>query len=497
MLKSSLIEILKTFDKDELKRFEDFTLSPYFNKKTNITKIFRIINRYAPEFRDEHLQRKMLWEILFPGKDFNYGVMKNLIFDLQKLLTTFMGYEGIRKKDYLFRLSFLEELSEKNLDHQFEKNAKIYSDMLGRQKINDTFFYEFTKLEGLKYNNYIIKIAQPISENQSLVNFEKFLFLDFLRQYFILNINISLYKQDFKKNIAESKTIEINIEALFNNVLKVHLAADDQEIYRNIILMYYYGYKMTFTSDPEYYFKLKNLPDKYYNMLDMVEQYNIYNLLTGFCVNMSLSGDSSFYQEEFELYKVILAKEAYSFYKGGYMNRLTYYNIARAGIKLKEFEWTIDFLNEYKPSLPESLREQTYLFTYAFVEFGRKDYTKALELLSGLSHHEVRDKPREKMLYLMLYYELGYIEQLFTFVDSCRHFAKNDKLLSEQYNQKFLNFVNCLFNISKLKFDINMSGMDENISTLKQSVNQKDVSFRHWLLEKIDEIESQTNSEDL
>jgi len=490
MLKTSLIEILRSFDKNEIKRFEEFILSPYFNKKSNVIKLFRIIKKHAPDFNDESLKRETLWKILFPGKNFNYGVMKNLIFDLQKLMSMFLGYEGIRKKDYLSRLNFLEELSEKNLDQQFEKNVKTYSDILDNKKLNDTYFFEYTKLEGLKYNHHIIKNAHQIVEYQYLENFEKYLLLDFLRQYFILNINMVSYKKDFKKSGTGFKDIEINIEALFQSFMKIKFETEDENFHQNIILMHYYGFKITVTSEPIYYFELKKLLDKYSERLDMVEQYNIYNLLTGFCVYRSLEGDSSFYTEEFELYKIILEKEAFCYYKDGFMNRLTYYNIARAGIKLKEFEWTIDFLNKYKPRLPEPFREQTFLFTYAFVEFGRKEFIKALEILSGLSHYEVRDKPREKMLYLMLYYELSYVEQFFSFVDSCRHFAKNDKLLSDHYKKKFLNFVNCVFNLSKIKFNINISGNDDVILLLKKSVTDNDISHKNWLEKKIIEIEN-------
>lgn len=488
MLKSSVIEVLRKLDKTEIKRFDEFLSSPYFNKKSSVTKLFRIVKKSGPDFNDESLDREMLWKVLFPRKDFNYGVMKNLIFDLQKLMNNFLATEGLRKKDYLGRISLIEELSEKNLDRQFEKSVKIYTDILENEKVNENYFFEFTKLEGLKYNHHIIKNAHQIVESQFLENFEQYLLLDFLRQYFILNINLASYKKDFKKAGSELEDIGNNIEKLFHSFMKASSQSEATGFHKDIILMHYYGYKITLTSDPQYYFGLKELMDKYSGRLDMVEQYNIYNLLTGFCVYRSLEGDNNFYKEEFELYKTILKKEAFCYFKDGFMNRLTYYNIARVGIKLKEFDWTIKFLDKYKSRLPETFREQTFLFTYAFMEFGRKDFIKALELLSGLSHYEVRDKPREKMLYLMLYYELGYVEQLISFVDSCRHFAKNDKLLSEHYKGKFLSFVNCISSLAKIKFNEKTSEFDESIFTLKQTINDKEVSLRDWLIDKIGEL---------
>jgi len=45
MLKSSLLEILRTFTKPELIKFEDLVRPPCFNKKDNVTKLFHEIKK--------------------------------------------------------------------------------------------------------------------------------------------------------------------------------------------------------------------------------------------------------------------------------------------------------------------------------------------------------------------------------------------------------------------------------------------------------------------
>ena len=61
MLKSSLLEILRTFSKQELIKFEDFVRSPYFNKKENVVKLFLEIKKYAPEFESENLDKEKVY----------------------------------------------------------------------------------------------------------------------------------------------------------------------------------------------------------------------------------------------------------------------------------------------------------------------------------------------------------------------------------------------------------------------------------------------------
>lgn len=486
MLSSSLIEILKTFTKDDLKLFEEFILSPYFNKKSPSVKLFRIIKKYAPEYKDERLKREEIWKVIFPGKSFNYGVMKNLIFHLQKLANDYLIHQKLMQKDFMSRLCFLEILSEKNLDQHFEKNVKFYRESLKNKKVDDNFFYEYTKLEGLIYNHNIINRSENKTENLNLNNFQKYLLMDFLRNYYILKTNVAMFKNDFSKNPDILHSLEVYIESLLQKFIKEQDEAD--YLYRNIILMYYNGYKLISTGDNKYFFELKNLMKQHSLSLDLSEQYNMYNLLTAFCVNKSLKGDNGFFNEEFDLYKTILEKEAYTIHRGGVMHRLTYFNMARTGIQLKEFEWTLEFLVKYKSRLAEDLREQTFMFTSAFLEFGRKNFLKSLEILSKLKHHEVRDKPREKMLYIMLYFELGYVEQLLSAIDSAKHFAKNDKQLSEEYKKKFSGFLNCVFNIAKIKFKLAETNVNLTLQSVNNEIKKNNVSHKNWLEGKLKEI---------
>jgi hypothetical protein len=81
MLNSQLIEILKTFSRDEISEFGDMVCSPYFNKKSAVTKFWKEINKYAPDFNSANLSREKIYSKVFPGKEYNYGTMKNLVHD--------------------------------------------------------------------------------------------------------------------------------------------------------------------------------------------------------------------------------------------------------------------------------------------------------------------------------------------------------------------------------------------------------------------------------
>ncbi|MBK8553991.1 MAG: hypothetical protein IPL53_24265 [Ignavibacteria bacterium] len=93
MINTILTDILKTFSKEDLKSFGDFVVSPYFNKKNTVIKLWDNIKQHYPEFKNKNLSREIVWKNLYPGKDYNYGVMKNLIYDLNQLLERFLEEE--------------------------------------------------------------------------------------------------------------------------------------------------------------------------------------------------------------------------------------------------------------------------------------------------------------------------------------------------------------------------------------------------------------------
>ena len=116
MLKSSLLEIIRTFTKQELAKLEDFVRSPYFNKKENVTKLFLEIKKYAPSFTDANLEKEEVWKKLFPGKDYNYGILKNLIFDLYGLAETFAVDLKFRKDRLKYDEYVLDMFLERGLN---------------------------------------------------------------------------------------------------------------------------------------------------------------------------------------------------------------------------------------------------------------------------------------------------------------------------------------------------------------------------------------------
>ena len=73
-----LINILKTFSKEEMKLFGKFAASPYHNGGKNYMPLFNLLTKYHPDFETGRFTYENIHEKLHPGRKFNKQVMWNL-----------------------------------------------------------------------------------------------------------------------------------------------------------------------------------------------------------------------------------------------------------------------------------------------------------------------------------------------------------------------------------------------------------------------------------
>ncbi|MBK9225469.1 MAG: hypothetical protein IPL67_00005, partial [Ignavibacteria bacterium] len=198
MKKLLLIQILRTFTKDEINKFDEFLRSPFYNKKPNAIKFFSVLRKHAPDYSDENIGKESIWKQLYPGKNFNGGVLKNLILDLTKLSE-----------------KFIEVMQ---MENSFPENKFLYLDALSKRKIHNKFFLEYEsllkKLEKSRfYQNYYSDIQKlkikKLNHCSIHTNYESELSdeLNEISDYYISDVIVKL--SNFYNEIA-SRSIAVN-----------------------------------------------------------------------------------------------------------------------------------------------------------------------------------------------------------------------------------------------------------------------------------------------
>src|ERR1043166_6894902 len=98
MILKRLIEILKTFDKEELKRFGRFIDSNYFNTNERIALLFKSLKKFYPEFDSNNLNAEQLFAKVYNDKKFDEKTIRYLLSVLMDLAEKFIAFSYIEKE---------------------------------------------------------------------------------------------------------------------------------------------------------------------------------------------------------------------------------------------------------------------------------------------------------------------------------------------------------------------------------------------------------------
>ena len=129
MKDTKLIQILKTFTKEEIKEFEKFVASPYFSRGRNLKPLFKILRTSHPHFNNPIFTYESIFKSLYPEEKNNKlraeNVLRVLSSELVKLAEEFLTYEQMKSNKLRMRNILLEVYINKKLNKQF---VKLYSE---------------------------------------------------------------------------------------------------------------------------------------------------------------------------------------------------------------------------------------------------------------------------------------------------------------------------------------------------------------------------------
>ncbi|MEO6695149.1 MAG: hypothetical protein ABIY50_08940 [Ignavibacteria bacterium] len=484
MLKSSLLEIIRTFTPKELIKFEDFVNSPYFNKNKNVLNLFNEIKKYAPEFKDENLDKELVWKKTFPDREYNYGIMKNIIHDLTKLAEQYIkqlkfGKDGYKQNEY-----FMSELAERGLHKLYITKIKTLSTK------PDLPYLNANNLSICDHFNYIHRLI-----------YGKFAFY----QYYDPNQN--LYDTMKMRDSALISGFFIHLFQAFNdvNTIGVHLNVDlaNNPVIKliNVISPALEEIIDTLEVDPAYikiyqkvYFTLKDLSeDRFldfkktlFDNVNLLPKYDIkdlhINLRNSTHVlkkeKLNLSREYVEIMDSQIKQNAILEFETKRLYIVNFMHYITQCQILDEPEMLKTF--ADRFINKLEPDLIDDAKN----YVNFMLSFMNKDFDKALNYITLLEIPYVRLKVNLRAQKAMCLYETDNYEIFLNEYDSLRHFMNNNQFLNDS-NKKMLN---AHFSSIKRLFNLRQSFDEFEHRELRKLFKEIYTNSISWFDEKLDEV---------
>lgn len=496
-MNNKAIDILKTFTKEDLKKFKDFLRSPFFNRSTKLVKFYNSLIAFHPEYNSKFLNEEKLLKKVNPDLPFNKSTILNLFSDLAKAAEKYFIQLNIQMNE-TGALDFLrDELFQRRLNKYVEININKAEVMLDETKsIDSDFFITKYRLTNDMINHQMLnkkKSKQSSITRLAVLHADRgryisyFFVKEMIRGFDNLMVLDKTFMIDKEKNFIFKIFDEIDFEKLLR--LLVNDSAND---FYSKILEIYLAMFLAF-SKPEnekHYYNYKNLLLSNLNCFSQIEiRYHCIKLIR-YC--MLKSGDEKksdkYNKELFEIYNFILENDYYKSSLSEFIPVELYRTILLLSLKLSKYKWTFEFIKKYKSKLPPDKRVNMYHYSCAEYYFSRGRYAEAMKSFNNVKLDHFMLKLDVKNLMLMTYYELSLFENALSCLDAYKHFLSKDVTLSVSEKKKNKSFVNAISLLIKQR----TSGKsDYKYKILKELKN--DLPHKNWIEEKIYEMDMKYN----
>ena len=469
MKNTQLVVILRSMDISEFKELGKYVISPYFNNRSEVIRFYDALKKHYPLFDSDEFTDKIIFDIVYPGKNFSDVLMRKLVSLTTNLVLDFIAVKGFRNDSIGYNILLIDKLSERGLVEMFQKRSRILNEHLDSSK-HDFAYYQSRLRQTSLLNGYFLNT----DEKSMIKGYQKE--LDDLMQFFFSGVLLM-----YVRLTEWSRTLNHKFNLTFFNEVVNHFSLLKTD---NVTLatLYFNMLMLIKTDEEKYYDDLINSSEQFRPNLSDADAYNTAIVLIQYCHKKVLKGNSEFRYKQFEITKGILKD---NIIPPGFIEPYFFTNIIRNATAIQECDWAENFLYEYRHKLKPEIATEICDYSFAMIEITRGNFERSLTHLSKINIERSNMKLDIKNLQIVIYYELNYAEELISLTDAFKHYLRREKTLPElsvQNNLKFLGFVSDL-----VKVRLNKNSKTAYLLN-KQISESEYFGSKEWLLRKSEDL---------
>ncbi len=476
MYSTSAIQLLRTLSKDELAEFEKFVTSPYFNRKTKVTELFFLLKKFHPDFGAPELKREHIFGVLYSEKKFNYGILKNLFHELNRLGERFLEMKGIEEDEFERRMQLEKELIKRGLFTANDKNIRAAENLLIEETgLSGEHFRRLHQLERAKYyQEYFRSGSKDFSKKRLSDNF--LLRESYIRQYYLITFS-DLLGEIISENMIYKSKVPVEISEKAVAFFKENVESDNPALkLRAHKLM------LELNSDDISQYKItKELISEYETFLrsDREFAYNFLITILNFINYRLLEGNDDFYEDAFGVYSKLVEFDILSVFNK--IPLVVFREILKVSIKTLKYDFAEKFFEDYKERIETESLESEYSRYKSQVHFQKKDFEKSLEYLSSVKFGDVNIKWSIHVLAIKNYFELRRFAEASDAISAARQFIRYSRNLMEKSFEVRENFLKVMEKI------IRLADCPENPDPeyLMDEIGKSNFVDKNWCIEKV------------
>lgn len=482
MAEKKIIKAIKSLDKNEVKSFDLFINSPFFNKNKDLIKVYDFLKKFAKlNNKKEGLETFIIkrWNVKNNNKKLSNASLIKHLSNIYQLFLKFIAQSQFQNDAFNSKFELLNYYLINYKKDEFEKQYLHIKTLLTACK-EDISKYE--KLHMLEESVWIFNTTY-LDDRTNDCNLK--VKMDCFREYYLLkrfNESVTDLNRINSTNVEINKKSYIELIEIYNNgnfndkplfkawYLALIIVAEKGESKEAINSFYDFQehlkiYASTFANSQAFNFYTILRNQHRYICQDTNQQYQfLFNLYKEQMLNQTLYNDGKLY------YQILK-------------------NLVSVCIKLKEYIWLFNFMENHKNKIfPVKIGKDVYQFNMARIYFSKKEFDKADELLANSKVKDIFYKLSTKRLRLMLYFEQQEWNLLDSNIERFRKYLTRGKAKEIIVQRKVYeeNFVLYIKKILRIQIDVNRNF--NKITKIKNEFSQLEkVAERNWLSEKIEE----------
>lgn len=483
MIPANTFEILKTLQKEDLKRFRNFVISPYHNSNKVLIKLFDEIIKFFPDYSNEKLRYEYLYKKLYPGKKFSERTIKNRLTEFSALLKNFLANENLKKDENTYYKLLIKELQKKKCFALSNKVIITSKTKNEEMKVSpNLFIHNYILEEEFHYNSLQLsdvqkyeKVGFPSRKAGPLIS-------HFFSTFFVQMSEHITYNETTNFNTKENNILDEFIKAINAENFIGYLEKSGYKYFPHI-KAYYLTYKIKVAKDiTSVYRELKELFLKHGTEFEETDTYVLWAVLCETIYLKLIPDEVQRYRREvFELNDYFLKLKVFPNKNEEYFTPQVFENIFSAGILANEYEWVENFINEYGPMLHPDARENQVNYCLGVLNFKLKKFEKSIEHIGKVNYSDIIMKINLRFYMLLNYIEMKHYESALSLIDSAKHFTSSN----EKIPKYLVGYIKTSLKVFKKIILAESQVKELDYSVLKEAMNAKRFFQKSYVIQKI------------
>ncbi|MEM1219892.1 MAG: hypothetical protein AAGH79_13320 [Bacteroidota bacterium] len=465
MQKSVFWTLYTSLTHTEARKLLDFVQSPYFNTQPELSAAMEYFNE-CRFYLKVSPSKENTYKKLYGKGTYQDQKIRTLLSKLKRLTEQFLVVQNVLQEDNDFQLKLAQSLRERGLHKHFQKEITVHNRKLEKGELRDASYLRQRFLNRQEYYQFY-------SVRRETQQIDMALLIEELDQaYYAELLRLACSQISYKAFMDDPKR---------DQQMQVALGFIQEKgwVQQPAIGAYYHTFlALSRPREPEHFYALKEVLFNQADAFSSEELRNLFLLSINYCIKRYNEGIKAYLKEEFLIFKEGFRRGL--FMQEGYLSPFSFRNSVTLALVLKEYNWVDQFIDQYAPLLPPDQGENVRTFSLARLAYERKEFEKAMELLSQTDYSDLLLSLAAKSIQIKVYHSLGEENLLDYHLKAMRAYIRRKKVMG-YHREHYLNLVN----FTQKMLDTPTFEKEKRSQLIKQIQETRRVAEKAWLLETL------------